>query len=94
MIETTEAIGPAHWASYIVNGDATGFDYYNTPNDKAGDKDKADCDKWLDELASDGWMVVSTKDDEEQWFSSFYFNSRGRRLGCDVITYILHKVTK
>lgn len=25
---------------YIVNGDATGYDYYNTPDDNAGDRDK------------------------------------------------------
>lgn len=92
MIEVSEVVGPAHWASYLINGDATGFDYYNTHSDQAGDRDKADCDKWIDKLSKEGWSIVSTKDDEEQWFSSFYFDSHGRTLGCSVITYILHKV--
>jgi len=25
---------PAHWASYLVNGDATGFSYYDDPEDE------------------------------------------------------------
>ncbi len=88
-IETTTATAPAHWACYLINGDASGFDYSNTPSDAAGDRDKAECDAWLDRLAEDGWYVVSCEDDEEPWFSRY--NDAGTRLAGDVITYILHK---
>ena len=32
--EKLEIIAPAHWASYLINGDATGFDYYANPDDE------------------------------------------------------------
>ena len=34
------AIGPAHWASYIINGDASSFDYYG--DDDGTDRAAAD----------------------------------------------------
>ena len=87
-IEMTTATAPASWASYLINGDATGFDYYNTPTDNAGDRDKAECDAWVERLAADGWQVVSTTD-EESYFA--HWNDAGTFAG-DVLSYILHKV--
>lgn len=83
MIEVTTATAPAHWSSYLVNGDASGFDYSNTPSDKAGDRDKAECDAWIDRLSANGWYVVSCEGE------SYFAHWRG--LGCDVIEYVLHR---
>ena len=49
LIDELKVTGPAHWASYFINGDASSFDYYNTPDNKAGDRDQARADafaKW------------------------------------------------
>lgn len=86
-IEVTTATAPAHWVSYLVNGDASGFDYYNTPEDKAGDRDKAACDTWTARLAEDGWYVVSTDDEE----SHFAHSNDADTLPGEVITYVLHR---
>lgn len=40
-------------ASYYINGDATGYDYYNTPNDKAGDRCRENADAVLDAMRAD-----------------------------------------
>ncbi len=58
MIETAIETAPAHWACYLINGDASGFDYSNTPNDNAGDRDQELCDAWVNKLAKEGWRVV------------------------------------
>lgn len=84
MIEVTTATAPAHWACYLINGDASGFDYSNTPSDAAGDRDKAECDAWLDRLASEGWRVVSCEDGEAEF-------RRWNGIGCNCLTYILHR---
>ncbi len=83
MIEVGTINAPAHWACYFVNGDATGFDYYNTSTDNAGDRDMAEADKFLERLAKDGWRVVSCEG--ESFFGTF------NGLGTDLITYIIHR---
>lgn len=52
---------PQYWASYLVNGDASGLD--------AGEKAKAD--KWLAATAAEflSFGIVSTVDDSEQDFA-------------------------
>jgi hypothetical protein len=75
MFETTTSTAPAHWASYVINGDASGID----------DADISACDAWLIALANDGWQVVSTEGDEP-YFARY--NDAGT-LACDVITYTL-----
>ena len=87
MIEVSTATAPAFWASYLINGDATGFDYYNTPTDNAGDREQAECDAWVDRLAKEGWSVVSTEG--EAFFARS--SDAGTRLAGDMLTYILHK---
>lgn len=89
--EVTTATAPAHWASYLINGDASGFDYYNTPGDNAGDRDQAECDAWTDRLYKEGgWYVVST--DEEE--STFRHSNDAGTLAGDCLTYILHRQVK
>lgn len=87
MIEVTTATAPAHWATYLVNGDATGFDYYNTPTDKAGDRDQARADAWVERLAKDGWRVVSCEG--EPWFA--HSCDAVRNFNGDIIEYTLHR---
>jgi hypothetical protein len=89
-IEVDTVEGPAHWASYLINGDASSFDYYDILNYPAGARDKARCDAWLDTLARDGWYVVSTEDDSEPEFRDTYLPGIGRFAG-DVVTYVLHR---
>lgn len=87
-IETSAEVGPAHWASYIISGDDSGLLHSDTPSSNAGTEDKALCDEWLAELAADGWSIVSTKEDEEPWFTCAGFYTHGC-LACDVLTYTL-----
>ncbi len=88
-IEVTTATAPASWASYLVNGDASGFDYSNTPDNRAGDRDMAACDAWVESLAADGWHVVSCEGESE---FAHYCDAFPGRFNGDVVTYILHKV--
>ena len=58
-IEVDTAEAPAHWACYLINGDASCID----------EEDIKACDAWQESLAP--WYVVSCQDDEEpfmrQW---------------------------
>lgn len=72
-IETTTADGLAYWASYLVNGDATGF---------ASDRDQREADAWLRLLTADGWCVVGVQEGSERL-------TRFGGLLSDVVTYEL-----
>jgi hypothetical protein len=76
-IEIDEIDAPAHWASYLINGDASGLE----------DEEQAECDHWLERLK--GWSVVSCV--AEEFFGRFYFAVIGKELGCDLLTYSLIK---
>ena len=65
-IETDTIDAPASWASYLVNGDATGFDYYG----ESGALDMAACDEWVATLAHKGWRVVSCEGEPFYWRGS------------------------
>jgi hypothetical protein len=57
--EVDEIDAPAYWASYLVNGDASGLD----------DNEHGKADAWSGKL--DGWFVVSVKEDSEyigRWY--------------------------
>ena len=75
-VDTTEA--PAYWASYFINGDASGME----------DDEIAEADAWADGL--EDWYVVDCEDDRDN-FGTFYFEVAGRWLGCDLATYTLHR---
>ncbi len=79
-IEVLKEDAPAHWASYLINGDASGLE----------DSEQAECDAWQESLQPA--YVVSTEDDDEGHFGRFNFPGRGT-LGCTLITYILHQRT-
>ena len=81
MIEVDTITGPNYWASYLVNGDASGLTA----------EEKAACDAWQASIAP--WYVVSTGDDQEPRFTWHFRLYGGTADGGDVIDYIAHKVT-
>jgi hypothetical protein len=76
--EVDEIDAPAYWASYLINGDASGME----------NAEIAECDSWYDSLGK-GWSVVSCG--EEEFFGRFYFAVAGKELGCDLVSYSLLK---
>ena len=76
--ESDSIDAPAYWASYLINGDASGME----------DAEQAECDHWFASLG-DGWDVVGC--DEESHFGRFYFAVEGRWLGSDLLSYQLLK---
>ncbi len=89
MIKVSTATGAAYWASYLVNGDASGLN----------DRERALCDAWQKRLGN--WYVVDVARDEsgegiEQRFSWLYGFHTGddQSRGGDIIEYVIHKATK
>ncbi len=76
-IQSDIVTGPAYWASYLVNGDASGM----SPAEKAA------ADAWHASLAPA--YVVATSDDEPRftWHFSLY---GGTCRGGDVLDYVVH----
>ena len=70
--------GVAYWASYLVNGDASGMD----------DSEIALADKWQESIAP--YYVVSIEDDSERftWHGELYGADCSGVTVCD---YICHK---
>jgi hypothetical protein len=71
--------GPAHWAGYFINGDAS---------DLAPDDKKA-ADRWLKKI--EPWYVVGTTDDEERISNHYDIHSGTDFRSGSVIDYIVHK---
>ena len=83
-IETHEYTLPAYWASYLINGDASGFDIANTPDDPdAGTREQLEIDQWLESEGNPHFV-----DCGEQYFSWW---NEATSLGGDVCDYIAHK---
>jgi len=83
-IETIEYKLPAYWACYLINGDATGFDITNTPDDPdAGTREQLEIDQWLESEGNPHFV-----DCGEQYFS---WSNEATSLGGDVCDYIAHK---
>lgn len=59
--ETLELAAPSYWASYLINGDASGL--------RNGEEN--DADSWLAEMAA-GWgpPVEVSEDSEFRWYHS------------------------
>lgn len=73
--ETTTVRAPAHWASYIFNGDSSGLD----------DDDAYACMRFVTGLSEEGWRFTGTEE-VDPWFART--NDAGT-LACDVFTYEL-----
>lgn len=67
---------PAYWASYLINGDASGLE----------DNEKAACDAWLGNLPAQ-WCVSAS---EESEFIKYHDASQFADA-CDCLTYTFHK---
>ena len=81
-ITVVRAIGYAHWASYFINGDASGFDISNTPDDPhAGDRELAAAD------AFQAWIGGSIVDVEGE---SFFDSPDNGGLAGDCVVYVAH----
>lgn len=52
-IHTATFTGYADDASYYINGDATGYDYYNTTGSASGDRFRENADSVIDEMHAD-----------------------------------------
>lgn len=76
-LEVEQRTAPAHWASYLVNGDASGL----------GADEQAAADRWVKRLSQDGWRVVSAEG--EAWFA--HSCDALRRFNGDIIEYVLHR---
>lgn len=82
-IESDTVTGPAHWASYLINGDDSGMT----------DEEIAACNAWQKKL--EPWYVVSTADDDEPRFTNSYDIHSGTDIrGGSVIDYVVHKGTE
>lgn len=71
--------GPAHWASYLINGDDSSM----TPEELEA------CHRWQQRI--EPWYVVSTTDDEERFTNHYALHSGTEHGGGTVIDYIVHK---
>lgn len=69
---------PAHWASYLINGDATSFSL----NDGGGDAELKMIDDWLEANTTGGCLDCS-----EQPEFSWHNDGPEPSLGCDVLDY-------
>lgn len=84
-IKVGEAIGAAHWASYLINGDESGLE----PDEKAL------ADKWQESLAPAYAVDVKRDYDgngEDSWFTwGYWLHVRLESpLGGSCLTYVTH----
>lgn len=80
--ETVTATAPAHWASYLINGDTTEFDYSNTPTSKQGDLDLADAqafEKWI------GGPIIDVS--ESSFFNTVFVGGASKYITGDMVEY-------
>lgn len=68
---------PAHWASYLVNGDSSGLN----PDDIRA------ADSWLASIAP--WRIVSDVEDSERFTWSYRLHG-GTAEGGSVLDYVAH----
>ena len=73
--DVTEVRLPIYWASYLVNGDASGLE----------DGEENQVQETLEHLELDKWICVDVKDD-----ISFEYPFLPDLLGGDYCTYVFH----
>ena len=74
-------------APYYINGDATGYDYYNTPNDKAGDRCKENADAVIEAMRADYGPSAHIVDCGQETF--FGRPDYGAQLKGDCVEYTI-----
>lgn len=77
-LEVHTYTAPSCWASYLINGDASGLD----------DEDIAKCDAWLESLPSQ-WCVSC----EELGFCHFHDAREFAPCAADCAIYTFHEYT-
>lgn len=67
MIDVDTVTGPARWATYLVNGDESGFDFWGTAS-AGGDEDPdlVEARAFEHKLSRNGWRVVDVVEDSER----------------------------
>jgi hypothetical protein len=79
---TTELLVPAHWLSAIINGDESGFDYYDDPVDYAAYQAFME-----NEIGTA--TVTTVEDDSEPQFYRHHDASGYGVLACDCVPILV-----
>ena len=74
-------------ASYYINGDATGYDYYNTPGDPAGDRLQANANAVIKAMRADYGPSARNVDCGQETF--FDRPDYGMQLKGDCVEYTI-----
>jgi len=83
MIETDTITLPAAWASALVNGDYTSFDY------DGDDAEAARCEAAEIDLANNGWSIVDAPGEPYFTWSYRLYDSGADCMGGDVLDYTI-----
>jgi hypothetical protein len=67
--------GAAAWASYLINGDASGLN----------ESDIAECDKWLNKELADNEEIIDCGEPYFSW--AFGFHTGSKYSGGDLVEY-------
>lgn len=82
-IETDTVTAPSHWASALINGDESNFDYYADP------EDRANYERFCAWLTANRWSVC---DCGESYFAHQpYVPGVGTMLSGDVLDYTVYR---
>ena len=90
MIRIATFKGYSYDASYYINGDATGYEYSNTPTNKQGDMAQANADlvcTKLKEVYGKNACIVGCSDIESD---NFGFPDYGMQLFGNIVEYTIH----
>jgi hypothetical protein len=61
-IEVDTILGPAHYASYLVNDDHSAL----------SEAEVEEADRWCDSVCEGGWRIVATNDNDGTWYTRSY----------------------
>ena len=75
---------PAHWASYLINGDATSFSL----NDDGGDAEIALIDEIVADIDTKGGALITCS--EESFFSKYHDAQPYGVLACDCLEFTFY----
>lgn len=73
---------PAYWASFLIDGDASGF---------TGSEELARAERVIEELAEDGWEIIAVEDEAEPRFTWCYqlYDAGADCSGGEVLRYVM-----
>ena len=88
MIEQDTITLPAFWAGALINGDYTGLDFSCEDGGEA-----LRCSTAEDELAAEGWSIVSCADEPYFTWSYRLYDPGAACTGGDVLDYTIIRNT-